>query len=268
MNTLVLGGDKRFVYTARKLGKKYSVATHINHNSDRFDCMVLGLPGSRDGVHINAPMLSEKITLESAVENVRDGGIVFCGMPSEKLFTLCSERGISLRDYYKEEELIIKNALLTAEGAVAVAIDSTPFSLWDCPVLITGYGRIAFILARYLKSLGAIVTITARKSTDRIKAECMGYKSVSTNELDRVCKEMRIIFNTVPAPLFSLQHIMEIREDCVYIELASLYGIPEELLSRCTFRVINAQGLPAKSSAEAAGCIIADTIDKMLTPII
>ena len=53
-------------------------------------------------------------------------------------------------DYYKNEELLIENAIPTAEGALAIAMEELPITIFGSKVLVTGYGRVAKTAAKNL----------------------------------------------------------------------------------------------------------------------
>ena len=62
MKLLILGGDDRLKYAAAKLVKYHDVYTYGLSAQDmlpdgKCDAAVLGLPASRDGININAPLL-------------------------------------------------------------------------------------------------------------------------------------------------------------------------------------------------------------------
>lgn len=269
MNVLVLGGDKRLIYTAQRLSRSHSVTIYgsggYNIAPDRlFDCTVLGLPCSKDGITVNAPLYHDTIPLEAAVKYTRKGGIIIGGMTVPALTSACNTAGVSCKDYYLDECLILKNAVLTAEGAVAAAISNTDTSLWGMNVIVTGYGRIAVLLARCLTALGADVTVAARKPSDRVKAQTIGCSAIGFDMLADRCRYAGLIFNTVPAAVFKASETEAVSPDSVYIELASKSGIDEALISDCPFRIINAQGLPSKTAPRSAGYIIADAVNDIL----
>jgi len=67
-------------------------------------------------------------------------------------------------DYMKDETYVLKNALLTAEGAVACLEENTDYSLIGKNILIIGYGRIAKALRKILSSYGSNITVCSRSS--------------------------------------------------------------------------------------------------------
>ena len=65
---------------------------------------------------------------------------------------------LRLRDYYDDEAVLLRNAAITAEGAVALAMERTDRTLLGSRVLILGGGRISQALAPRLRALGAEIT--------------------------------------------------------------------------------------------------------------
>ena len=60
--------------------------------------------------------------------------------------------------------------MATSEAALAILIENTEKTLFGSNILIIGYGRIAKILAEYLKALKANVTVCARKEIAKTKS--------------------------------------------------------------------------------------------------
>ena len=134
----ILGGDSRFLYLARYLGERgYSVRAFVRRSGDagadgvdpaRFctslrecaECtdLVLPLPASSDGANLSFPPEGGKIPLNTVFASVKKGTRVFAGCCSRYIADLARDAGAVLYDYYTSEELLYKNALLTAEGAL------------------------------------------------------------------------------------------------------------------------------------------------------
>lgn len=67
---------------------------------------------------------------------------------------------------------MLRNAVPSAEGALAVGINATPIQMLGQKVLILGFGRIASQLALYLTAMGCEVTVAARSRENVQKPEC------------------------------------------------------------------------------------------------
>ena len=107
-------------------------------------------------------------------------------------------------------------------------------------ILVIGWGRIGKCLAQLLKSIGAEVTIAARKEQDRSMVEALGYSCILPGLMPKDC---RVVFNTVPSP------VMEAGSGCLNIDLASRSGILGD-------NVVWARGLPGKYAPESSGRLI------------
>ena len=155
-------------------------------------------------------------------------------------------------DLLQDEEYLAKNAAITAQCALKIAMARLPVTLDGCKTLVIGWGRIGKCLAPLLKGLGAKVTVAARKEADLAILSATGFDTVKTDQID--AKEYRLIVNTVPAPVLDGSAASE---NAVLIDLASKKGI-------CGDRVIWARGLPGKETPESSGALIARTVLRYL----
>ncbi len=160
-------------------------------------------------------------------------------------------------DLLQDDTYLAQNAAITAHCALRYAINNLPVTLWQCPVLIIGWGRIGKCLARLLAQLGANVSIFARKSTDTAMIKALGYGSETLSLPAYNLSRYRVIFNTAPTLLLTRAHLRFCRQDCLKIDLASSLGIDAA-------DVICARGLPGKDAPESSGKLIADTIARLI----
>lgn len=168
-------------------------------------------------------------------------------------------RGYTVRDYFADERLTAENAAITAEGALQLAMDALPVTLWGSAVLVIGWGRIGQLLARRLVGLGAEVTVAARKPRDRAMIEALGMRSEETGAYHRGLSQYRAIINTVPAAVLSQEQTAQTWPDCLLIELSS--GGSMEPAGR---QQLAAGGLPGKTAPETAGLCIGRAIFRLL----
>ncbi len=268
---LILGTDKRLQYVADILSEKYSTEIYLRNykrlfsdKKRKYDVLVLGIPCCTDGENVNIPLSDEKIPLDILPDIVAENGVITGGMIPPRLYEICREKGIACEDYYKSEAVVLKNAVPSAEGALALGINMTADTIFKAKILITGYGRIASILAKYLVAMGADVTVAARKEEKLILAEINGCKATDFCNLHNVIGEFSLIYNTVPDLVIDKKTAEKINDRAVYIELASKPGIDTTLCREYGINFVNGGGLPSKTAPKTAGKIIADSIKQIL----
>lgn len=269
MKLLVLGGDIRMYYTAERLRRKHEVYTYGLSELDMFpdelcDAAVLGIPASRDGISINAPLCREPVPFSVLQKLIKSGGVVIGGMVSPALRHFCADNGFFCEDHYCDESVMLRNAVPSAEGALAVGINATPGQMLGQKVLILGFGRIASQLAVYLTAMGCEVIVAARSREKRAKARMLGCRAVGFDVLCGILPEVTLIYNTVPCAVIGEDELAAFDDEAVYVELASASGIDKAALKGHSVTVINAGGLPAKTAPKTAGKIIADAVEEIL----
>lgn len=273
---LFLGGDLRMLYAAEYLNKKRDCFAYgfeaaqihpVPAISDIIPCdsAVLPLPATTDGQHINMPYHKENPDFSVLTSAVKKGGTVFTGKSCPYLEKLCDENGLILKNYFSREELQIMNAIPTAEGALEILLSELPMTVFGSAVLIAGYGRIGEVLARILKSLGAKVTVAARRWEQLAKAEGLGCETVHFDNLNGTLINYDAVINTVPSAIFDRNRLMMLKKDCLIIDLASKTGVEDmELAASVGVKVIWALSLPGRTAPVSAGKIIGSTIENML----
>ena len=216
-----------------------------------------------------------KIRLEelgyNSVENEKNADFIVLGVnPDEKLLDYKlpifagNTKSEKIYDYAKDELFALKNAYLTAEAAIAVAISGSDFSLINSPALICGYGRIGKALHRYLEAFTKDITVCARDERQRAVAEGLGAKTIDFDELKH-CGDYYFIFNTVPHPVFSVRELVSVNKEALLIDLASFPGgIDKHYAKHFNINHLEARGLPGRYSPKAAGETVAQTIDKII----
>ncbi len=184
---------------------------------------------------------------------------VFGGRVSQEVAQSAAAQGITIGDHFDRQEEVILNIVPTVEGALEIALRETPFTIHHSPVLVCGYGRIGKLLSHHLQALGAHVWVTARKAADQAWCEVHGYDYYPTQALADAVRGKRIIFNTVPAPLFTAAVLDNMERDALLIDLAG--GAVDGAHAAATRkRTMQALGLPALAAPHTAGEIICNTI--------
>ena len=230
------------------------------------DAVILPLPVSSDGERVSMPLADGCIlTLEALCTMMsKNGTMLLCGgkLPP-KAVSLCEAYGISVFDYYERDEFAIANAVPTAEGAIEIAMHETPTTINESSTLVIGYGRIGKVLARLLDSLGARVTVSARKASDLAWIRAYGYEAAVTDKLAQVFSEKKfdMIFNTVPYTVLGQTELEAIGKHGLIIDLASKPGgVDIAAAEGFGMNIIWALSLPGKVAPVTSGRIIAHTV--------
>lgn len=232
---------------------------------DGADCVILPLPSAGEGGVLNAPLSSKKVPLESVFQAMRPGQILCAGKLGPALAEQARERGLLVYDYFDREELAVKNAVPTAEGAIQIAMEELPTTLFGARVLVIGFGRIGKLLAHRLKGLGARVTVSARSYQDLAWIEAYGFCAERTDQLEGWLCSYDLIINTAPAPVLGEALLEDLSPDCLVIDLASRPGgVDFESAAALGIKVIWALSLPGKVAPVTSGRIIRDTVYHIL----
>lgn len=226
--------------------------------------IILPLPVTADGSHVRMEYSSEKIVLDDAFAALMRGKEVFGGMMGRLYQTSEIWATVNTYDYYTREEFAIRNAVPTAEGAIAIAMREYPGTVNGSRCLVTGFGRVGKTLAWMLHGIGAKVTASARRQSDIAWIESCGCESVLT---EHICEgdSYDVIFNTVPAVIFNRRVLSRIKGKPLLIDLASPPGgVDYAAAEKIGVRTIHALSLPGKAAPKAAGEIMKNTIYNIL----
>ena len=277
----VIGGDRRQAAAAEYFaGQGYNVVIFGVSPADCYDLKmadtlaealydadiaVLGLPYSNDGVKLCCPGFSREIRIQDILNPQYTSLKVFGGRLDPSAYALADVYGIRLFDYYDREELCVLNAIPTAEGALAIALNEMKTTIHGSYALITGYGRIGRVLSGMLKALGCRVIVSARHPSDLAWAESQALSWIHTSEISSVIPEADVIFNTIPHTIFCEPELSRLRSGVPLIDLASKPGgVDLEAAKRLGTNLIWALSLPGKVAPITAGHYIARTIIHML----
>jgi dipicolinate synthase subunit A len=279
----VLGGDLRQVHLASMLcgpqsrvyGMFMREAPGVDPAIEKSDdvgrilpmcpLVVLPLPASTDGAHLNAPYAREKPELRRIFESIDPKATVFAGLLTEPLARMAGEKNIQVIDYFAREELAVLNAVPTAEGALEIVMRELPITVFGSRILITGFGRIAKVLIRLLLACGAHVWVAARKDADHAWIRVSGCTPIYIHELNQYAGCMDVVINTVPALLFDRALLSKLKKDCLVIDLASKPGgLDFEAAGELGLKTIWALSMPGKVAPYSAGEIIYTTLANCL----
>lgn len=243
-------GDKRYEYIARMVEKD---GHRLVSTPEDCDAAVLPMVASVDGVHITGT----DIVLDEFAAAMPEKSVI--------LGSLGRETVRPVLNYLIDPSLRYLNAVPTAEGAILVAMENLPRTIWNSKCLVLGRGHVGSYLAHLLKGMGAYVTMAARKQVDLDYARSMGYEAVDIANVADIMGRQDIVFNAVPAPVLGEKELKALRDDAVIIELAAAnHAVDLELAEKVGAKVVVGASLPGKYSPETAGRIITDALYRTL----
>ncbi len=269
---LILGGDERSLYLGEYLEKQklqvcyYAFSetncfSSLNEAINSAEYVILPLPFTKDKLMLNAPLFDKNVEIKDICTLLKKDNVVLGGQLPESFKEILADKGIEYYDYFLLDELAIFNAVPTAEGVVEILIKNLPITIHSMKCAITGYGRVAKVLAATLKALGAEVTIFARKEKDKADAFTKGYQFASFPSLLNTEYNFDALINTVPYKVLGKDEMKNISSDCLFIEIASApFGIDFQAAKELAFDVIKANSLPGKVAPKTAGEIIGRSI--------
>jgi len=289
MELLLLGGDRRMLYTAGHLSALghsvrlggfepqpgFSGLRFVPQDAWREAVKLSGavvlplfIPGREGAAVIQAPFAKEEISAAEIARTVTLRQPVLAGMPPPEVRAAFFGRGLALLDYFAREELAVFNAVPTAQGVLALLFENLESAVANCTVCVTGYGRCARALARALRGLGTRVVIAARKKRDLAQIKVDGYEPLPLDRLAGAAPGFDALVNTVPARIITAEALAAFRKGCLLIEIASApFGTDSAAAKALGLSYIYAPSLPGKAAPKTAGEIVADTVDNMLSEL-
>ncbi len=272
----ILGGDKRSLELGNLLmkdGKDVCIfgfdrldqyeeeSVKLKEAVEYADVIIGSLPFSTDDININAPFANEVIQVDAVFNLMSEKQVLIGGKLSAEHEKKLKNKNLKSADYFKREEMQVLNAIPTAEGAIQIAMEETPFTLHNSNVMILGYGRIGKVLSKMLHGIGANVHVEARSCRDLAWIRNNGYIPVCPKELKEYLPRMNVVFNTIPQIILNRELLRSIDSNCTVIDLASKPGgIDFEAAGEMGIKAISALGLPGKAAPVTAAMAIKDTI--------
>lgn len=278
----VIGGDTRQLAVAHTLARDgfrvscfgvpknqekyngYKICNNLEEAVRGAAAVVTGVPYSADGKWLNCPPEDYAISVKALLCNMTAGQLLLGGRLDKSIYEAAEKHSVRAIDYFASEELTVLNAIPTAEGAVEIAMRELDSSLRDARILITGFGRVAKVLAYTLKGIGCDLSVCCRRKSESAWCRVYGYGFVPLESLKDKVNDYNVIFNTVPATVFTGEVLCNTK--AVIIDLASVPGgVDGDAALELGVKVIRALSLPGKVAPRSAGSIIAGSVCDILT---
>ena len=264
-----IGGDLRYRYLKQLLeAQGYETAAYCCKFIDKSEALeevmstcnvLLGpIPCSRSGKTLALNDCNE-IELGCFFENMPKETLFFAGAVSNAVRNHAGK--IKVYDYFDLEDVAIKNAVPTAEGAVQKAMAESDRTIFGSRVLITGCGRCGKALALLLKGMGAYVTLTCRKPSDAAFIETLGLKALKFSQFKDRAGDFDIIFNTVPEKILDAALLENIPRGCMIIDIAQAPGGTDfTAAAELGIKAFHCPGLPGRVAPYTAAAVLKDAI--------
>jgi len=278
----IVGGDKRSIALAEmlfRLGHKVKMYGFINYERETsMQCKnmyeaileaeyIIGpTPCSHNGGVLNAPFHNTAILVEDLFRLIKPSQIFMAGYMKPEVLALAEKFGIQAIDLLSREELLVKNAIPTAEGAIKIAIEETDITLHGSQMMIIGYGRIGTVLGGMLRGMGAMVSAVVNSSHAAALAASSGHNVIFYEEMDAYLQKADVIFNTVPEILIDKRNMKHIPKSTLIVDLASPpYGVDVNDARDFCLKVMFTNSLPGKIAPVTTAGYILETINHIIS---
>ncbi len=270
----ILGGDYRYKILSELLRQDgYSVNCFGNGNmSDTVntakelfgasDVIISPIPCSKDGKNVFLPEEADYSITQMLSDMAQSGcNVLIGGVMSSFIRLEAVNRNIMVYDFFDMEEVAVLNAIPTAEGAIQTAMEESDRTIFGSKVMVFGYGRCGKILANMLKGLGARVSVTYRKESDRAYISAYGYKPIAFKEAVSYIDSFNFIFNTIPASVIDRNMLKKIKRDTVIIDLAQAPGGTDFSYARVlNIKALYCPGLPGRVAPYTAAQVLKNAV--------
>lgn len=242
----IIGTDSRMDYVAEKL---YSLGCEVSRSlSDNQNDTILV---------ISPPVNIDYIDkIYPSICNIKR---IYGGSISNLFYEAMSK--IEIYDYLKWENVISKNAVLTAKGIIKEALEYN-CSLNNSNILITGYGYCSKAIASELSKYSDNINIAVRNSKLKSEITNNNYVYVDINNLsNNDLWSYEYIFNTVPALVIDKPVIDSLNKNVMIFDIASKPGGVD--FEYCSVNNIFSKlslGIPGRIYPKEAGYLIAEAV--------
>lgn len=235
MKILICGGDERSVLLAGMLKDdghevlcfcmdKAQLPDGVRAVSspEQADAVILPVPAENAHGLLNAPLGSQPCRIEHILDCAGCGAVIIGGRISAQIKTSAAERGQRCFDYMKCPNFTVKNAAITAEGAVSELMRRARSALCDMRILVVGWGRIGKLLIHKLSALCPAVYLMSVNTEARALAAELGCPSLPPDCPREIMQSFDAVINTAPAQV--IPDLTAFRDSCILLELASAPG--------------------------------------------
>lgn len=195
-----------------------------------------------------------------------EGSRVFGGHEGLESREMINSKGLLYTNILNEEQFCRDNALITAEGALSLIINSTDTTLYSMRCAVFGYGRIGQRLTRMLLAMGSAVKVFTASKEEQALAATRGIASCHLWQRDNI-DAFHTLVNTIP-----LRHVIDaetlekLSPKTYVLDLASGdNNVNWNALSSLSVKGEKASSLPQRISPKSAATAVRNAIFRHLT---
>ncbi|BDH61197.1 hypothetical protein MTP04_13270 [Lysinibacillus sp. PLM2] len=244
---LIIGQDARLKSLAKKLSNENRTVYYKNETVWNEDLNRTAIDFQPNMVVLPIHPLPIHVPIVLGLKNSK----IFAGKLNEKWQEVLT--GQEIHFYLQDESFIWKNAALTAEAFLSFFYN-TKQAIYGKKYIITGFGRVAKMLAHAIKSIGGEVCIAVRSHVQLNEAKAFQYEAVYLDQVASI--EGDIFINTIPAKWVDEKFNNTIKMP-IY-DLASSPGCLQDDVIRANYQLLPA--LPGKYFPQDAAHVLYESI--------
>lgn len=209
--------------------------------------------------------LSKEVDIATAAQ-AEKGSVLFGRLVDSSVKAYLSDKEVKHFCFFEDEEFVVKNAYITAEGALSYIIQNTEDSIRQMPILVLGFGRVGKSMAKLLKDNYAIVSVATEDEMEYALASILSDKVLKLSQLLENIDKYKAIVNTIPQIILKGETLKLISKDCFILDIASKPGgVDFEGAKSLNLKTMHALGIPGKTSPKTAGLYIKESVLKRLS---
>ena len=170
--------------------------------------------------------------------------------------------GFRLLEYGRLPSFLQENGMVTAEGAIQVAMKHRLRTIWGSDVLVIGYGGIGRPLAALLKGLGCCrVEVAVRREEQLWVLRGEGYYPFLSKDIEDRAENYDLIFNTAPELLLTRPVLEQLRPGVLVVDLASKPGgVDWQAAKELELKAVHALALPGQLTPVSGAVAIRNAV--------
>lgn len=269
-NILIIGGDARQKYLYYEIMNNgfhvssYDVpdikdCSNLNEALQKNNIFILPIPFTKNGKNIYSP--SKDISIDFLLSVIKPFSKIYGGCFTSDFKNKCQGNNISTCDFMDNDTFELKNAIATAEGAIAEAVINSSINLHMANCLVLGYGKCGRAIASRLQALNCNVCVCVRRHEQMALAFESGHHYMNITSLAREIRHYDYIFNTIPTLVLTRNVLCNAKSEVTIIDIASKPGGTD--FDACSHLGLNAHlclSIPGKYAPKASSKIIYDCL--------